>query len=212
MRRVAVLGGVVVLVAVTIVVARARPHDAAAGQTATVPHPAGVVLEESGPHGVDLHRVVRALTQRAERQVPASVAEAVAIERSVASASGADELAAKVERDLDALGHAGDRTRMRYWVAPLAIRITSRSTDAVTVEVWQVGALEIAGTRVTQHWATVTYDLVWERAAWRLDAERSVVGPQPQTLTGTSPVGPVEFGVLADGFDSIEATVAGAER
>lgn len=98
----------------------------------------------------------------------------------MASASGAEELAAKVARDLDVLGHAGDWTRMRYWVAPLAVRITSRSGDSATVEVWEVGALEIAGTRVTLHWATVAYDLVWERAGWRRDAERSGEGPQPR--------------------------------
>lgn len=212
MRRVVVLAGVAVLAAVTLFVARSRPHDAAASQRVAAPRPEAVVDEPGGREVADLRRVALALTERAERQVPAPVAVAVAIERSVASASGADALAAKVARDLDALGRAGDRSRMRYWVAPLAIRITSRSADAATVEVWQVGALEIVGTRVTQHWATVTYDLVWERARWRLDAERSVDGPQPQTLTGTSPVGPVEFGVLADGFEPVDAVASGAAR
>lgn len=212
MRRVAVLAGVAALAAVTFLVARDRPHDAAASHPASAPRSATVVDVPGGPAVADLRRVALTLTERAERQVPAPVAEAVAIERSVASTSGADELAAKVARDLDALGQAGDRARMRYWVAPLAIRIMSRSADAATVEVWQVGALEIVGTRVTQHWATVTYDLVWERARWRLDAERSVDGPQPQTLTGTSPVGPVEFGVLADSFEPIDAIASGVER
>jgi hypothetical protein len=211
MRRVAVLAGVLVLAAVTIFVTRARPHEVAASQPVSARRTAPVVHEPGGPEIADLRRVALTLTERAELQVPAPVAEAVAIERSVASTSGADELAAEVAQDLDALGQAGDRARMRYWVAPLAIRITSRSADAATVEVWQVGVLEIAETRVTQHWATVTYDLVWERARWRLDAERSVDGPQPQTLTGTSPVGPVEFGALVNGFEPMEAIASGAD-
>jgi hypothetical protein len=212
MKRVVVLAGVAVLAVVTVVVARTRPHDAAASQPASAPRAAAVVDEPDGRDDAGLRRVVLALTERAERQVPAPVAEAVAIERSVATATGADGLAAKVARDLDALGHAGDRAYMRYWVAPLAVRITNRSADTATVEVWEVGALEIAGSRVTQHWATVSYDLVWERAGWRLDAERSVLGPQPQTLTGTATVGPAEFGVLVDGFASIDAVEDGAER
>lgn len=212
MRRTGALAVLVTLAVVTVLVLRSQPPTAPTNEPVLS---GGGDANSDAPDGDDLasiRRFVIALTERAERQVPLSVADAVVLERAMASEAGADELGAKVERDLEALSEAGNRAAMTYWVAPLAMRVAERLAERATVEVWQVGALEIAGVRVTQHWATVTYELVWERDAWRLDAERSSDGPQPQTLAGTSPESPSSFGVRIAGFETVDATTAGAAR
>jgi hypothetical protein len=206
MRRAVALAAVVTLAVLTVVVVRSGPAPAVAEERARLQQNAPAVVESAGRDVEGIRRFATTLTERAERQVTMPVDKAVAMERALASRHGADALAARVARDLNALGKAGDRTTMTYWVAPLAMRVTNHTAEAATVAVWQVGALEIAGVRATQHWVTVTYDVVWERGGWRLDAERSSDGPQPQTLAGTAPDSPGVFGVLLDGFESVGAT------
>ncbi len=66
-----------------------------------------------------------------------------------------------------------------YRVAVLAVGTTVHSSDAIEVVVWRVGVIAIAGRGAAQSWATVTYELVWERDAWRILTEASVPGPVP---------------------------------
>jgi hypothetical protein len=207
MRRLLAVAAMVTLAVVTVVAVRSGPRPAVAEERARrAQREASAVVESTTRDVEGIRRFATTLTERAERQVPMPVDEAVAMERALATRHGADALAARVARDLEALDQAGDRATMSYWVAPLAMRVTNHTAQAATVQVWQVGALEIAGVRTTQHWVTVTYDVVWERGGWRLDAERSSAGPQPQTLAGTSPDSPGAFGVLLEGFESVGAT------
>jgi hypothetical protein len=210
MKRAVTIAVLATLAVVTVAVARSGPQSAVADEPRQRPGGRTAADRPSARDVEGVREFAMVLTERAERQVPLPVDKAVALERSLASDAGADELAARVARDLDALSEAGDRAEMTYWVAPLAMRVTKHSADGATVEVWQVGALAIAGVRVSQHWVTVTYDLVWERGRWRLDAERSADGPQPQTLAGTLPASASTFAALLDGFASVDATDAGA--
>lgn len=71
---------------------------------------------------------------------------------------------------------------------PLTARVTTDDASAATVEVWSVlvvGAPGLGAPR--QLWRTITVELVWERADWRVDDWSTVAGPTP-ALAVSSPI------------------------
>src|SRR4051812_2425763 len=125
MRRVVTVAAVAALAGVTLLVVRAGPRAAVADEAVPSQRGSTFAIEASGRDLAGIRRFAVELTDRAERQVPMPVARAVAIERTMATEAAADQLAAAVAHDLAALSRAGDRAQMTYWVAPLAIRVTT---------------------------------------------------------------------------------------
>lgn len=130
--------------------------------------------------------------------------------RSVASAATADRLVTEIVGELrvtrDALAHSPGRI---WWlVRPLAWRVEGFSPERAQVSVWTVSVLSAADVAMPQSdWVTTTFDLAWERAAWRLVATRDTPGPTPQLGGRDTAWEPEPFDDALAGFQRIGAEV-----
>ena len=130
--------------------------------------------------------------------------------RAVASAASADRLVTEIVGEVgvarDALVHSPGRI---WWlVRPLAWRVNSFSPQRAQVSVWTVSVLSAADVAMPQSdWVTTTFDLAWERAAWRLVATRDTPGPTPQLGGRDTAWEPEPFDDALAGFQRIGAGV-----
>jgi hypothetical protein len=90
------------------------------------------------------------------------------------------------------LGEAGvSPTELVWSEIPLTARIVSADDDRVVVDVWAVLVVGVPGVGAPrQAWRTVTVEVAWERAAWRIDGWATRAGPTP-ALAATSVVSSV---------------------
>jgi hypothetical protein len=93
-----------------------------------------------------------------------------------------------------------------WWlVRPLAWRMASFSADGASIAVWTVTVLSAAGVAAPQtEWMTVTVDLAWTEAGWRVDAIRDRPGPTPMTGPQDDPWDAQRFDDGLDGFTRLD--------
>ena len=66
---------------------------------------------------------------------------------------------------------------------------------------WRVGVLSVDGlTNPLSEWTTVIYELVWERADWRIWSETQTAGPTPTVHPADSPSAPEQLSTDLAGF------------
>jgi hypothetical protein len=98
-------------------------------------------------------------------------------------------LTAKTNEQLDGLlfqlGAGGDRPiELRWGEYPLAVHVQSVSADQVTVTVWSLSVLLVAGGSLArQVWTTNTLTLVWQDNDWKVNRWSSADGPTPGLAT-----------------------------
>jgi hypothetical protein len=183
-RRLAI--GVAVTAVLVAVMLTVRPHgDRTANATLlTVPAPTVAASPTSAPSDAG-HDVAGAIAtvlaweQQSASLVTGTDADLAAAESAIAADATRQQLVAASTEQLGRLRGALPTDGVAYRVAVIATRATVRSVDAVQVTVWRVGVLTVAGRGSSAEWATVTDELIWERAAWRLLSETSVPGPVP---------------------------------
>ena len=91
----------------------------------------------------------------------------------------------------------------RYLQAVLATRVDAFSSSRARVVVWSVGVLSRRDVAPPQAgWTTSTFDLVWERADWKVWAEDIRSGPTPMLNEGASPVTDDQFDTALRGFEA----------
>jgi hypothetical protein len=104
--------------------------------------------------------------------------------------------------ELDGIAARG-QGHLTWDVTVLATRIDAYTQPRARVSVWRVGILSIDGlTAPLAEWTTVTYDLVWERADWRVWAQTQSSGPTPTLHPDEKPSSP----------DSLRTSLAGFVR
>jgi hypothetical protein len=76
-----------------------------------------------------------------------------------------------------------DQAQVVDRVAPLGYRVLSFTKDSARVEIWSTGVVGKPGVGhgITSQFNTTTFDLAWERGAWRLAGT-------PQSKDGPAPV------------------------
>ena len=120
--------------------------------------------------------------------------------RGAAGAFVADQTAQLAELDGVAARGQGHLT---WDVIVLATRIDAYTPPRARVSLWRVGVLSIDGlTAPLAEWTTVVYDLVWERADWRIWSETQSPGPTPMPHPDEKPSTP----------DSLRTSLAGFAR
>ena len=120
--------------------------------------------------------------------------------RAAADAFVADQTAQLTELDGVATRGQGHLT---WDVTVLATRIDAYTQPQARISVWRVGILSIDGlTAPLAEWTTVNYDLVWERADWRVWSETQSSGPTPMLHPDEKPSTP----------DSLRTSLAGFAR
>jgi len=123
--------------------------------------------------------------------------------RAMAAGAAADGYIAQQTRalaELDGIAQRGHGT-LTWDVAVLATRIDAITRHRARVEVWRLGVLSIAGlTAPLAEYTTVTYDLVWEHAEWRIWSESQAPGPSPMPHPEATPSTPAEWRAALDGF------------
>jgi len=106
-------------------------------------------------------------------------------------------------RLIDAFAEASSQTRTKLGAdtvprpvivlraAPVGYRVERYSSGTATIAVWYVGVVGSGATvQPQQSWRTETVELVWERAAWKVDSFASTVGPTPAlTASDSEPSG-----------------------
>ena len=118
--------------------------------------------------------------------------------RSAADAYVADETQRLSE--LDGVAAHG-RGRLTWDVTVLAWRLDAYTADRARVSVWRVGVLSVDGlTNPLSEWTTVVYELVWERADWRIWSETQTAGPTPTVHPADSPSAPEQLSTDLAGF------------
>jgi hypothetical protein len=117
----------------------------------------------------------------------------------MATSASAGGLVATLHADLTRLaaGYPGGATRV--WVGPLAARESSVSASQAKVEVWFCRVVAPPGRPVYAEWPLGTFDLAWERDAWRLERFDEVLGPRPVALPGEGGADP-EIASALEGF------------
>lgn len=123
----------------------------------------------------------------------------------VMSSTSATDLVEDLLQKLAALRGGFPGGRVGYRIGPVASRVTLSDPDRATAEVWYVSVVSPPKLPPYEEWRTVRYDLVWEQADWREEAETSVAGPRPVTLPGASPSGPGQMDAALVGFGQIGA-------
>lgn len=89
----------------------------------------------------------------------------------------------------------------------LATRIDAYTSSRSRVSVWRVGILSIDGlTAPLAEWTTVAYDLVWDRADWRIWSETQSSGPTPMTHPDEKPSTPDSLRTALAGFTRYPGT------
>lgn len=109
-------------------------------------------------------------------------------------------LAAKTNGQLDDLlfelgarGHVASDLTWREF--PLAVHADTTAVDQVSVQVWSVSVILVAGGSVArQSWHTETLTLVWQAGDWKVDGWATTTGPTPglSSEADLSPVAAVQ--------------------
>lgn len=129
--------------------------------------------------------------------------EAVAVQREAASSAVADTLVEYLRQDLADLRSAFPSEGLRYRIAPLAVRSSASGPGRAEVEVWFVGVVTSPDFMPYEEWSTALYDLVWERDAWRMEAESVTPGPRPAPPAWPGPSTSEELESSLNGFVSV---------
>jgi hypothetical protein len=99
----------------------------------------------------------------------------------------------------DALSRGSGPARLRAGV--LATKVAGYTPTRARVRLWRVLVLSREGmTSPAEQWATVTYELVWERGDWRIWSEDNAPGPTP-AATDPRPGTPAALETHLSGFD-----------
>jgi hypothetical protein len=128
---------------------------------------------------------------------------------SIAAEGASARLVAEATADLgvsrDALAQSSGPV---WWVVrPLASRVEHHRGDQAEVSVWSVSVLSAEGVAVPQaDWSTTTYELHWERDAWRLVDVRESPGPTPQLGGRDEPAATDAFAAALEGFQRINGS------
>jgi hypothetical protein len=130
--------------------------------------------------------------------------EAAAASGEMAARASADEqesdLLARLNNLRDQLARGSGP--VRYWQAVLATRVDAFARSRARVSVWSVGVLSRRDAAPPQAgWTTSTFDLVWERADWKVWAEEVRSGPTPMLNEGASPATDDRFDSALQGFE-----------
>lgn len=98
--------------------------------------------------------------------------------------------------------------------AAMATRLERFGAGRARVAVWNVTVLARDGIAPPQAgWKVSTYELVWERDDWRIDAETVTPGPAPVLDDSTPPATSAQLDSALDGFSPFTGTVTeGARR
>jgi len=123
--------------------------------------------------------------------------------RQMAATGTADEQARGAEQRLAAVRStlASGRGPIVFRQASIAARVVTWNPDRAEVELWNVGILSRAGVAPPQAgWAISTFELVWERADWRIWSETIAPGPAPVLDASTTPADSDGFVGALDGF------------
>jgi hypothetical protein len=84
----------------------------------------------------------------------------------------------------------------------LATRVDAYAADRARVSLWRVGVASVDGLASPfEEWATVTYELEWDRGDWKVWSETVVPGPTPGQATNGMPSTPSEYAAALRGFD-----------
>jgi hypothetical protein len=147
--------------------------------------PSGFAHTEDGARAAAIAYVLTG--QRLLELVPTKVAAAV---RSMAASGSAEaqvtEADEKLRRLRDTLTDGTGPTR--YLQAVLASRADAFTPERARVSVWSVGVLSRIGVAQPQAgWSISTFELVWERADWRIWSERITPGPAPDLNASVVP-------------------------
>jgi len=126
-------------------------------------------------------------------------------QRVMSSTSATDRLVEDLLQKLAALRGGFPGGRVGYRIGPVASRVSLTGPDRATAEIWYVSVVSPPKLPPYEEWRTVRYDLVWEQADWRIEAETSVAGPRPVTLPGARPSGPGQMEAALMGFGPIGA-------
>lgn len=112
-----------------------------------------------------------------ERLPDLSPDEAAALQASLATDAAATTMAQQArERVAEIIELAEEVWELR--IVPVEARVIETKNRA-KVSIWYVAITHRHDRSVTSTWRTVTYELVWERQAWRIDSMVSETGPTP---------------------------------
>ena len=139
--------------------------------------PSGFAHTEDGARAAAIAYVLTG--QRLLELVPTKVAAAV---RSMAASGSADAQVTEADEQLRRLREtlADGTGPTRYMQAVLASRVDAFTPERARVSVWSVGVLSRIGVAQPQAgWTISTFELVWERADWRIWSETIAPGPAP---------------------------------
>lgn len=123
--------------------------------------------------------------------------------RRIAASSTADAQVADVLARLAAVREAlaPGTGPIVFRQAPVSWRVDGFSSDRARVAVWSVGVLSREGIAPPQAgWATSTFDLVWERGDWRIEAETVTPGPAPLLDDSAAPATSAQLAAALRGF------------
>lgn len=123
--------------------------------------------------------------------------------RAIASRSAAEGYVATQAAQLAELDGVAQRGSgpLTWNVSVLATRLDAFTPTRARVSVWRVGVLSIEGlTAPLSEWTIVTYELVWERHAWRIWSETQAPGPTPMGHPEETPSTPGQMRAALDGF------------
>jgi len=110
---------------------------------------------------------------------PAEIAE---LQASFATAAATDRLATSARQAADRMQTLAGVGEWELLITPLEARAFTNG-DTWVVDIWYVAVTHRHGESVTASWRTVTYDLAWERDAWRIANLESADGPTPATAS-----------------------------
>ncbi len=123
--------------------------------------------------------------------------------RGIASSAAAPAYVAQAQaelEELDGIAARGDGP-LTWDVAVLATRTDAYTPQRAQIAIWRVGILSIEGlTAPIAEWTTVIYDLVWERADWRIWSETQTAGPTPVDHPDEPPSTPDQLRNALAGF------------
>lgn len=123
--------------------------------------------------------------------------------RELAARAAADGYVAQQARQLAELDGIAERGQgpLTWHVGILATRVDAITRHRARIEIWRLGTLSIEGlTAPIAEFATVSYELVWERGAWRIWSETQTPGPSPMPHPEATPSSPTEWRTRLEGF------------
>lgn len=133
------------------------------------------------------------------------VDQAVATQRAMATAAAGDQLAAGLRSQRAALAEAFGPRPLRWWVAPLATRVTTNGPEEAEVAIWYVSVLAAGDQAPFEQWRLVRLQLAWEDGAWKVAGEHDGAGPRPGVLPRPEPSTAAELAAATEGFEPAAA-------